>query len=94
MFIILYKKWEEDQQGATDTKRENHTPNQDTAEVSLTLRSEYMISARRRLYTTNSHAAFTWCLEKRNKLPQKLLKLLESLPTSTCKTRQERTLST
>ena len=83
MFIILYKKWEEDQQGAIDIRRIRHIQNPDIAEVSPTPRSEYTILERRRPFTTNSPVAFIWSLERKNKLLPKLLRLPESLATST-----------
>jgi hypothetical protein len=92
--IILYKKWEEDQQGAIDIKRESHILSPDIVVVVPMPRLEFTTSVERRQHTMSSHAASISSLEKRNKSALKLWKPDVSLAISTCKPKPEKIHST
>merc|ERR1712127_93825 len=87
-------KWEEDQVGATGTKRTSLIQNLDSTEVSPIQSSDSTMSVRRRLPTTRSLPASIWFATRRSKSPPKLLRPLELPVTNTCKSTSEERTST
>merc|ERR1712032_836038 len=87
-------KWEEDQQDATDTARESHSPRVDTTEVYPIPESGFTILVTRRLLGTLSPSASTSSRTRENSFLPRPSRLQELPATSTWSTTPERTTST